>query len=191
MRHPSVTLRQRRNKSDTFPPHCVAVSWLRGAPYGAPFNGQRCLVATTRVEPDSGVSSRTRCRGFDGSPFPDCRRPEVKRRKALRLGVCPPRRADSGRACLPSIRHLERRRTPPVAPCSREHRAAHLLTRSGAHSRKTHEESSRPHRRAHLFGGPAATGCQRLARGERRRLSSRHSRGPSICPRERVLKSFP
>jgi len=65
------------------------------------------------------------------------------------------------------------------------------LTRSGAHSRETHEESSRPHRRAHLFGGPATTGCQRLAHGEQRRLSSRHSRGPSTCPQERVFRSFP
>jgi hypothetical protein len=63
--------------------------------------------------------------------------------------------------------------------------------RDGADRRRNSRGAAPALRRAHHEGGPAATGCQRVAHEERSGCRAGTPGDRQTCPRERVLRSFP
>jgi hypothetical protein len=75
-------------------------------------------------------------------------------------------------------------------PCRRSAERRLSKERRGPHG-ATHKEKRRALRRAHHEGGPAATGCQRIAHEERSGCRAGTPVDRQTCPQERVFKSFP
>jgi len=192
LRHPSVTLRRRRNefrrlatagcRGDLASWHprkgAETTNGARLQPRGLQSSRRRVLADTVTVASTAPVAGRDR---------PEIDAPESASSR------CPSAqgRPDEGRTSLPTS-VAEWRRMPSVAPTSLAGRGtARQLTRSGADSREAHEEPSRPTDKPTREGRICSSWLPApRSRGERR-LSSGHSSGPSTCPQERVFKSFP